>query len=138
MKPCLVISLNPLLVLQACCQPSPHLVESRGETGETGKCDKRALEPRPTPSDNSVFLVALDKHTTTSCKSKNCTVFWLKWSAVHDLSIISHRPVTSSNLKQERSFIRRSVSTFLQLFIVMVFKARQGRLLGSVIHLLFR
>ena len=32
-------------------------------------------------------------------------------------SIISHRPVTSSDLKQERSVFRRSVSTFLQLFI---------------------
>ena len=46
--------------------------------------------------------------------------------------------MNSSDLKQQRSFIRRRVSRFLQLFIVMVFRARQGRLLGSVIHLLFR
>ena len=32
-----------------------------------------------------------------------------------EASIISHRPVTRSNLKQERSFFRGSVSTFLQL-----------------------
>ena len=31
--------------------------------------------------------------------------------------IISHRPVTSSDLKQERSFFRGSVSTFLQLVV---------------------
>ena len=32
-----------------------------------------------------------------------------------EASIISHRPVTRSDLKQERSFFRGSVSTFLQL-----------------------
>ena len=69
MKPCLVISLNCLPVLQACGKPSSPLVESRGEIGGTGKCDKWGLEPRPTPSDNSVSLVTLDKHTTASCKS---------------------------------------------------------------------
>ena len=31
------------------------------------------------------------------------------------LSILSHRPVTSSDLKQDRLFFRESVSTFLQL-----------------------
>ena len=31
-----------------------------------------------------------------------------------EVSIISHRPVTRRDLKQERSFFRRSVSTFLQ------------------------
>ena len=34
-----------------------------------------------------------------------------------EVSIISHRPVTSSDLKQERSFFRGSVSTFLQLVV---------------------
>ena len=34
-----------------------------------------------------------------------------------EVSIISHRPVTSSNLKQERSFFRGSVSTFLPLVV---------------------
>ena len=33
---------------------------------------------------------------------------------------ISHRPVTSSDLKQEGSFFRRTVSTFLQLFVWVV------------------
>ena len=31
-----------------------------------------------------------------------------------EVSIISHRPVTRSDLKQERSVFRGSVSTFLQ------------------------
>jgi len=34
-----------------------------------------------------------------------------------EVSIISHRPVTNSDLKQERSFFRASVSTFLQLVV---------------------
>ena len=34
-----------------------------------------------------------------------------------EVSTVSHRPVTSSDLKQERSFFHRSVSTFLQLAI---------------------
>ena len=33
--------------------------------------------------------------------------------------ITSHRPVTCSDLKQERSFFRRSVSTFLQLVVAL-------------------
>ena len=32
-----------------------------------------------------------------------------------EVSIISHRPVTSIDLKQERLFFRHSVSTFLKL-----------------------
>ena len=34
-----------------------------------------------------------------------------------EVSIISHRPVTRSDLKQERSFFRGSVSTSLQLVV---------------------
>ena len=34
-----------------------------------------------------------------------------------EVSIIYHRPVTSSDLKQERSFFRGSVSTFLLLVV---------------------
>ena len=34
-----------------------------------------------------------------------------------EVSIISHRPVTRSDLKQERSFFRGSVSTVLQLVV---------------------
>ena len=34
-----------------------------------------------------------------------------------ELGIIYHRPVTSSVLKQERSFFRGSVSTFLLLVV---------------------
>ena len=37
-----------------------------------------------------------------------------------EVSIISHRPVTRSDLKQERSFFRGSVSTFLQLVVASV------------------
>ena len=33
------------------------------------------------------------------------------------VSILSHRPVTSSDLKEERLFFRESVSTFLQLVV---------------------
>ena len=36
-----------------------------------------------------------------------------------EVSIISHRPVTRSDLKQERSFFLGSVSTFLQLVVAM-------------------
>ena len=36
-----------------------------------------------------------------------------------EVSILSHRPVTWSNLKQERSFFLGSVSTFLQLVVAM-------------------
>ena len=42
------------------------------------------------------------------------------------VSIISHRLVTSSDLKQERSCFRFSVSTFLQL-VVACFKEFVGR-----------
>ena len=36
-----------------------------------------------------------------------------------EVIILSHRPVTWSNLKQQRSFFRGSVSTFLQLVVAM-------------------
>ena len=34
-----------------------------------------------------------------------------------EVSIVSHRPMTRSDLKQERSFFRGSVSTFLLLVV---------------------
>ena len=37
-----------------------------------------------------------------------------------EVSIISHRPLTRSNLKQERSFFRGTFSTFLQLVVAEV------------------
>ena len=40
-----------------------------------------------------------------------------------EVSIISHRPVTRNDLKQERSFFRGSVSTFLQLVVASGFGA---------------
>ena len=36
-----------------------------------------------------------------------------------EVSILSHRPVTSSDLKQERLCFRESVSTFLQLVVAL-------------------
>ena len=36
-----------------------------------------------------------------------------------EVSILSHRPVTSSDLKQDRLFFRESVSTFLQLVVAL-------------------
>ena len=36
-----------------------------------------------------------------------------------EVSIIIYRPVTRSDLKQERSFFRGSVSSFLQLVVAM-------------------
>ena len=36
-----------------------------------------------------------------------------------EVSIIFYRPVTRSDLKQERSFFRGSASTFLQLVVAM-------------------
>ena len=38
-----------------------------------------------------------------------------------EVSIIFYRPVTRSDLKQERSFFRGSVSSFLQLFVAVKF-----------------
>ena len=43
-----------------------------------------------------------------------------------EVSIISNRPVTSSDLKQERSFCRRSVPKFFQLFVARVAGAKRG------------
>ena len=37
-----------------------------------------------------------------------------------EVSILSHRPVTSSDLKQERLCFRESVSTFLQLVVALL------------------
>ena len=37
-----------------------------------------------------------------------------------EVSILSHRPVTSSDLKQDRLFFRESVSTFLQLVVAHI------------------
>ena len=39
-----------------------------------------------------------------------------------EVSILSHRPVTSSDLKQERLFFRESVSTFLKLVVAPSYK----------------
>ena len=38
-----------------------------------------------------------------------------------EVGIISHRPLTRSDLKQERSFFSGSVSTFLQLVVALLF-----------------
>ena len=59
---------------------------------------------------------------------RHCTVFWVTWpvrdlvlvgggGGMGEVSILSHRPVTSSDLKQDRLFFRESVSTFLQLVV---------------------
>ena len=42
-----------------------------------------------------------------------------------EVSIISHRPVTRSDLQQERSFFRGSVSTFLQLVVPSLIEAQK-------------
>ena len=47
-----------------------------------------------------------------------------------EVSIISHRPVTSSDLKQKRSFFRGSVSTFLQLVVATSVKFQAFKLRG--------
>ena len=55
------------------------------------------------------------------------------------VSILSHRPVTSSDLKQERLFFRESVSTFLQL-VVAIMRVSMGwwhlRLSAKILALL--
>ena len=79
---------------------------------------------------------------------RHCTVFWLKWP-VHDLLLVipapstpyqscqqyktmlktwrnnfeSHRPVTSTDLKQERSFFRQTVSIFCNWLKLLVEKS---------------
>ena len=47
------------------------------------------------------------------------------------VSIVSHRPVTRSGLKQERLFFRGSVSTFWQLVVAYILVARSDELRGS-------
>ena len=50
-----------------------------------------------------------------------------------EVSIISHRPVTRSDLKQERSFFLGSVSTFLQLVVAMfAMKFERNRILFNL------
>ena len=57
-----------------------------------------------------------------------------------EVSITSHRPVTRSDLRQERSFFGGSVSTFLQLAVVLskldycesVYSPLQGHFLKSL------
>ena len=46
-----------------------------------------------------------------------------------EVSIISHRPVTSSDLKQERSCFRRCVLTFLQLVVAL----KQALHMGDIV-----
>ena len=46
-----------------------------------------------------------------------------------EISIIFYRPVTRSDLKQERSFFRGSVSSFLQLVVA---KARKSSLNANI------
>ena len=41
----------------------------------------------------------------------------LEWEGGAERGLISNRPVTSSDLKQEKSFFRGGVSTFLQLVV---------------------
>ena len=41
----------------------------------------------------------------------------LEWEGGAERGLISNRPVTNSDLKQEKSFFRRSVSNFLQLVV---------------------
>ena len=43
-----------------------------------------------------------------------------------EVSIIFYRPVTRSDLKQERSFFRGSVSSFLQLVVALLFFKIEG------------
>ena len=40
------------------------------------------------------------------------------------VTILSHRPVTSSDLKQDRLFSRECLSTFLQLVVVSLPRSR--------------
>ena len=47
------------------------------------------------------------------------------------VSIVSHRPVTRSDLKQESWFFRGSVSTFWQLVVAYILMARSDELRGS-------
>ena len=47
------------------------------------------------------------------------------------VSIVSHRPVTRSDLEQERLFFRGSVSTVLQLVVAYTLMARSDELRGS-------
>ena len=60
------------------------------------------------------FLIGLNQTHYNQLQKYSETLYRIlaKWP-VYFLRIISHRPVTSSDLKQERSFIRQSVSTFL-------------------------
>ena len=49
-----------------------------------------------------------------------------------EVSIIFYRPVTRSDLKQERSFFRGSVSTFLQLVVAQSILKRNFKKLKTI------
>ena len=56
-------------------------------------------------------LLAIEDHTQTVLEEQ----LWMEGRK--KVSIISHRPLTRSDLQQGRSFFRGSVSTFLQLVV---------------------
>ena len=67
-----------------------------------------------------VRQIAINNNDVSAGKSnRKCNSIYLYRYSLRfeNLSIISHRPVTRSDLKQERSFFRGSVSTFLQLVV---------------------
>ena len=49
-----------------------------------------------------------------------------------EVSILSHRPVTSSDLKQDRLFFRESVSTFLQLVVATYMRPLRNKILEII------
>ena len=54
------------------------------------------------------------------------------------VTILSHRPVTSSDLKQDRLFFRESVSTFLQLVVARLQRIkREEHSTAKVCNLVF-
>ena len=68
-------------------------------------------------------FVALQDH------AQNLEKTTLNGRAGREVSIYIHRPVTSSDLKQEKSCFRRSVLTFLQLVVAL----KQALHLGNIV-----
>ena len=73
-----------------------------------------ACDPSPLPPP----LIKVASNTTPYLEEE----LWM--GGRREVSIISHRPVTRSDLKQERSFFRGSVSTFLQVVVAYNEKTR--------------
>ena len=103
-----LIGSNPLIILPKQLQPVPKVLETLYRTyfGINGHDLVLVIPPPP------IIKVASYKRPSTCSKLEGTTLNGREDS-------ISHRPVTSSDLKYESSFFQGRVSTFLQLIAAL-------------------